>query len=475
MPSLRRRLNLRIVVGSSLLLGIVGLYANARIASEMQQEFDRGLKGETRALVTLTQEHDGEVELDFADEYMPQFSRAEEPEYFQVWLGDEVLERSRSLRGASLPRMEGIADTFRLQDLELPDGSPGRMAQLDFVPQRTDDSHPDAETAIPASAAAAAGRTVATVALARRRTGLDGSLQDMSRLLLAGGVLLVLGMATMVSSVTASGLAPIAEIGRQVQEMGAHSLQERVRVPHAPEEIAPLIAKINDLLGNLDRAMTRERQLSADIAHELRTPLAELRNLAEVGHRWPDNRAAVERFFQDVLAISGEMEGTIEDLLSLASCEAGLEELHVETVPLADVVQGSWSLVAARGQAKEISLQIEVDERLAVSTDRAKLRRIVDNLLANAVEYGAPGSPLRCILGPGPTLAVRNAAPDLEPADVAHLFERFWRKDPARSGRPHAGVGLALCQAVARTLSATLVATLDADGWLEMRLTFPVS
>lgn len=473
MVSIRRTLNIRLLTGSAALLLAVGAYAGRRIGAEMQREFDRGLKGEARALVTLTKLRGTEIEFDFADEFMPQFSRSDDPEYFQVWMDGDVLERSRSLAAAHLTRLPGSSDGFRTADLLLPDGAPGRMVQLDFVPQQEDDDHPEAERAVPPSSVAhSGGRHVGTVVLARRREGLDGSIANIQGLLLGGGVVLLLGMGALVSSVTSAGLAPLSHLGVQVQRMRAHSLRERVELPGAPEEIGPLVEKLNFLLGHLDRALTRERQLSADVAHELRTPVAELRNLAEVGSRWPENRVAVERFFGDALQISREMERLIDDLLSLARCESGMEELALEPVALGELVRDSWSSLAAHASERNVELVSDGPGEVRAHTDRALVRRIVDNLLENAVDHGAPSSHVRCAFGPGPRISVANVAPNLEPGDLPHMFERFWRKDPARAGRRHAGVGLSLAAAVARTLGGSLGAALD-DGWLVMTLQLP--
>ena len=91
-------------------------------------------------------------------------------------------------------------------------------------------------------------------------------------------------------------------LGQQVRVLGVTSLGRRVDVQAPPEEIAVVVAQVNALLDRLEEGFTRERRLSSDIAHELKTPIAELRSLCEVGARWPDDRAAVQEFFRDARA-----------------------------------------------------------------------------------------------------------------------------------------------------------------------------
>ncbi|HEX5759496.1 MAG TPA: ATP-binding protein [Thermoanaerobaculia bacterium] len=471
--SIRRRLVVTLLAGSALLVFAAGLSLGGLVARRLRQEFDRALLAKARALVTLTVQHRGEVEIDFADEFMPEFEAPERPEYFQLWLaGGPTLERSRSLGARDLPRSADLASAPRFRDLRLPDGRPGRLVEVAFVPQVEDDEEWP-ETAFDPAAPPPRLRS-AVLAVARGREDLDGLIRSLYAAGAASAALLVAGLALLVHFAVRGGLAPLAAVGRQVQALDADRLDGRIAVEPPTRELLPVIEQLNALLGRLQSAFERERRFAGDVAHELRTPVAELRSLAEVGRRWPEDREAVEGFFADVAAIARQMEGIVTTLLALARCEAGLERPVPSRFALPELVEETWAPLAAEAAGKDVRLALETAPGAAVVCDREKLGLVLGNLLANAVAYSPPGSTVACTARGEDgwlEITVANPAPHLGAADLPHLFERFWRKDPARSNGQHAGLGLALARSFAALLGLDLTANLTPDQRLELRLT----
>jgi signal transduction histidine kinase len=208
--------------------------------------------------------------------------------------------------------------TPRFLDLRLPDGRRGRQVQIDFVPL------PDAEDTggVPAVAPGGSSAPAATVIVARERERLDA---DLGKLKVAVGVVaaaLLLLLAGLTQVALRVGLRSLDRLNHQVRALDVTSLGTRVDVETPPEEIAVVVEQINALLGRLEAGFKRERRLSSDIAHELKTPIAELRNLCEVGARWPGDRAAVQTFFEDARAIALQMDRVVLHLLALARYEA---------------------------------------------------------------------------------------------------------------------------------------------------------
>ena len=157
--------------GLILILATVILYLT--ITNWLQNEFDRTLESKARALMTLTEQDKSGVELNFADEYMSEFERKEEPDYFQLLLDDRtVLERSRSLGTLDLPHIEPLFPQPRFADLKLPDGRSGRLIQVDFVPQVDDDRGVDVDVPLDPTKSVAGWR-VASITVARSRESLD--------------------------------------------------------------------------------------------------------------------------------------------------------------------------------------------------------------------------------------------------------------------------------------------------------------
>ena len=473
MISIRRRLIVSLLVGSGLLVLAVGLGASTLMARRLRQEFDQSLLAKARALVTLAKQERGEVEIDFADELMPEFEAPRRPEYFQLWLADgTVLERSRSLGRRDLPRSETLARSTIYCDLRLPDGRPGRMVEIAFVPQYEED-----ETEIAHDPAAPPGQLrSAVLAVARGSEQLQALIRSLYGATLGTALLLMAGIALLIHFAVRSGLAPLAEIGRQVEALDAERLDGRVALHRPVHELAPVVEQLNALLVRLETAFERERRFSSDVAHELRTPVAELRNLSEVGERWPEDREAVQAFFGDTRSIARQMERTVATLLALARCEGGLEEAEPGVFAVPELLDEAWAPLAAEAAARSLRLELAAPEASIVS-DREKLRLILGNLLSNAVTYSPSGSTVACtarVDGGTLEITIANPAPLLDPADLPHLFDRFWRKDAARTNGRHAGLGLALARSFATLLGFDLTARLGPGRQLELRLLGPV-
>jgi two-component system sensor histidine kinase QseC len=146
--------------------------------------------------------------------------------------------------------------------------------------------------------------------------------------------------------------------------------------------------------------------------------------------------------------------------------------LRTEPVALAALAAGVWAPLADRVRERQLTVRTEVATDLTVHADRALLRLVVANLLTNAAEY-TPAAGVVQVTGRladgGFEFCVANPAGDLRAEDLPRLFERFWRKDPARSGAEHHGLGLPLAQAAAKALGLSLTAGLS-DGILCVKL-----
>ncbi len=501
MRSLRSRLTLCLLLGSGALLTLGGFFLYRIIASRLESDFDQQLLAKARSLALLTEEAAGAVWVELPEEGLPEYAARTGPEFFQFWVSDgRVLRRSQSLAGRDLPRLAAPDSPAGsppggplLWDAPLPDGRPGRLVQLTVLP-RIDD-HPEGEE--PEAGAEVrfdpAGPK-ATLVVARGRRELDRFLAETKIWLGVSFFLLLPGLAGLIRLSLKLGLEPLSRLVGRIERLDAGSLGERIDPTDVPGEIAGVVQRINDLLGRLETSFAREKAFSAHLAHELRTPLAELRAATEIGLRWPDDAASVAASLEDARAIGLHMERIAENLLALARSESAQEVPVEEPVPLRAAIEEAWRPIARAAAEKKIELHNEIPADLALPTDRAKLGLILSNLLDNAVVHGTPGSWVACrafqdpAANPGSNgaacpdsaeegprkpvpavgLMVSNPTADLSPDDLPHLFDRFWQKDPARSG-PHAGLGLPLVASLGRTLGLLVAARLD-GGQLEIRL-----
>lgn len=483
MRSLRTRLFVYVTGGAALLILLAGVALTWTIATWLQKEFDHGLETKARALIALTEEDAGAIEFDFQRELMPEFAEGASPEYFELWLQDGTLiarspsfEVSDERRRATLVRARARAATAGYDDLRLPDGRRGRQIRIDFVP-RLDVEEGPAPGEVAAAARAASSRLAATLIVARERERLDTDLRQLRIAVGVFAIALVLVLAGLTQAALRLGLRSLDRLTRQVGGLDVASLGSRVAVEAPPREIAVVVEQVNALLDRLEAGFRRERRLSSDVAHELKTPVAELRNLCEVGARWPEDRVAVQEFFRDALAIALHMERLIGHLLILARSDEGREPMQTAPVRVAEVVEAAWRSLAPAAAAKRVEYRLQIAPALCFDTDRDKLELMVANILSNAVAYSPPGTAVVCAsaqIDGRPSVSFTNRAENLEAADLAVMFDRFWRKDEARAGEGHVGLGLSLVRAMAALLGIGIVTRLEADRTFCISLCGPV-
>lgn len=460
MRSLRGRLTLWLLVGMGLLLAAGGLVLNRVISSRLRREYDEALIDRAESLETMTEQQAGRILLESADVGMPEFDAKDNPDYFQIWLGDgSAALRSRSLGSRDLPRSSGLVDRPRLSDLTLPDGRHGREVEISFRPRTEQEDGPGSQS----EQGPAAGDLTVTLAVAHGREELDAFLTSVHVTLALVVLGLLGGTALLVKAVVGAGLAPLDSLAHHLEGMDADSLGKTLAVADAPAELVPVIRHLEGLLARLHESFARERAFSANLAHELRTPLAELRAVADVALKWPEDSSSWLTSCEEIRAIGLQMETVVVNLLALARCEAGQHPVQTSKVSLCELAASCWSPFSPEAEDRGLSFQLDVPAALTLVTDREKLGLILSNLFSNAVAYGSPACPVTCsaaVNGAGFALTVRNCTEVLTPDDLPRLFDRFWRKDPARSGG-HTGLGLALVAALCETLELQKEARLD--------------
>lgn len=454
--SLRGRLTLGLLFGAGLLCAAAGAVLDRVIAARLHREFDETLLARAESLRSLTEDQGGRLWLELTERVMPEFQAARRPEYFELRLrGGPTVARSRSLGSGHLAIAGAPLDRPLLRDVDLPGGRRGRQVELTFHPRaEIEEVGEGAEEAAPGSA------LVASLAVAKGRDELDALLSGLRLALLLVVAGLLAATALMVKVVVRIGLTPLDALARRLDSLGPDSLGERVSADgEVPSELVPVIGRLDDLLSRLHRSFARERAFSANLAHELRTPLAELRAVADVGLRWPGDGAALVAALTEARATGLQMEQLVATLLQLARFDGRQHAVERSTVMLRELVEACWQGVAAAAGEKGMALQLDVPADLSITTDREKLALVLANLLANAVEHGDAGTPIVCSTSSDHgkvTLRLANAAGALTAEDVPHLFDRFWRKDPARSGSSqggrHTGLGLALVAALCEVL-----------------------
>lgn len=455
MNSIRRRLTLTLAALCCLLWCVGSVAAYLAMRAGLITEFDRAHTTDIHALSNMAEQSEEGLKFDSTGEYMPGFQREERPDYFQLWETDgSTLYRSPALEG-DLPVRAGTLTSPRFWNVTLPDGLRGRAVGVRFVPNEDEDT--------PRSPGAPPLTKEVTLVAAFHRDALDGRLHYLGMVLLLVGAGMAAATVVAVGLVVRRGLWPLSALAERVGAIDASSLQLRFPIHNMPAELLPIAERLNDLLARLEASFAREQRFSADVAHELRTPIAELRALAEVALKWPEVGVSAQGPLQDALGIALQMESIATGLLALARCEGSLLTVHPERVPIAAVLEEVYQPLAARVRDKQLAFGVEMPKETCWFTDRAAFRSILTNLLSNAVDHSEAATAVRVRVennGAGERLLISNINRNLAAEDIPHLFERFWRKDAARSSAEHSGLGLSLARACAESLGMKLEAEL---------------
>jgi signal transduction histidine kinase len=295
-----------------------------------------------------------------------------------------------------------------------------------------------------------------TVLSAAVYTQVSDSMTALGRDLLVGTPLLLLLLAGTTWLVVGSTLRPIAALRRGAQVVTATGQARDLPVPEARDEVRTLAITLNDMLTRLDAAQRRQRSLVSDTAHELRSPIASIRAQLEVALDHPDQQDW-NQTGRDVLADTLRLASLAEDLLVLAR----LDEYQPRAAAGKPV---DLAALAAEEAERSAGGRVPVTARAAgpcvVTGEVEGLRRMLRNLIENALRYGKSGVEVVTLREAGEAvLTVSDDGPGIPAADRERAFDRFVRLDDARSrdetGTGGAGLGLAIVRAIARTHGGT--------------------
>lgn len=460
MRTIRQQLTRRLLWTVGLLFAVssAAVYLCARVA--LIAQFDTALNAKTQAITTLVEEKRQRLEIEFSDERMRSFDTGG-GDYFELWQADgKSVESSPSLRDVHLTFRGDLSEEPIFWNLALPNGEPARAIGIKFVPEHSDD---DRKKSVSLGA---------VLIVASKRSELDHTLAALQWVLVGGCLLSLAATALLVPRVLKRELLPLHQLANETAQIDASSLSARFPSTDLPGELTPITTRLNELLARLEESFSRERQFSSDVAHEFRTPVAELRSLAELSIKLPDTRT--DNTDHEVLAIALHLETILTQLLTLSRGEQSSLATKLQRVSLGLLTQQVCEQFQEKALCRQLSLECRVPQDVIADTDPIMFRCILNNLVENAVEYATPRSMVNVeiTLKAGRFIAsVSNIAPDVDAEDLPHLFKRFWRKDAARSGNGHTGLGLALAKTFALAIGCELTAHLDESKKLTFMLT----
>jgi two-component system, OmpR family, sensor kinase len=251
-------------------------------------------------------------------------------------------------------------------------------------------------------------------------------------------------------------LAPVAAMSQQAELIGAANLHERLLVGNANDELGRLARTFNELLDRLERSFERQRRFISDASHELRTPVSILRGEAEVAL---SQLSRSPQEYRESLAVLHEeaqrLAHIVEDLFTLTRADAGEYRLAQSDFYLDELAADCVRATRALAQAKSITLAALTPAEMPLCGDEDLLRRMILNLLDNAIKYTPVGGNVSVTCGSAPDgyeLSVTDSGPGIPLEMQSRVFERFFRADRARSrtgAEGGAGLGLSIARWIA--------------------------
>ena len=277
------------------------------------------------------------------------------------------------------------------------------------------------------------------------------------------GVLSAFALAIPLSIVLASGggyflarrsLSPVVEMGTQAGRIGADNLHQRLQVTNAQDELGHLAQSFNSLLDRLDQSFEQQRRFMADASHELRTPVAILCGEADVALSQPSRSPEDYRASLDILrAEAKRLKHIVEDLFTLARADAGQYPLTLADFYLDELVTECSRSVRTLAAAKHITICCDTSKEMPIRADEALLRRMIVNLLDNAIKYTPPGGSVSVtwdVQDSQYKIAISDTGEGIPSELQPRIFQRFFRADKVRSRSESDGGGAGLGLSISR-------------------------
>lgn len=303
----------------------------------------------------------------------------------------------------------------------------------------------------------AAGPEIGGLLVATSTTQVAFGPTELLRSMLLIAPIVLLGAALVGSWLAGTSLRPVEGIMDEVDAISdGTSLHRRLAVPMSGDEIARLALTVNGMLARLERSFASLHRFTADASHELKTPLMVLRAGVERALVHPGVPGEILQSLDETLAQINEMTELVESLLTLARADEGRAPLAVEEADLRDILGDVVETAGMLGEGVGITVTSRMpDHPVRLAVDRQRIRELLLNLITNAIKYTPQGGAIDLSLAEqedAVSLTVRDTGIGIAPGDLPHVFERFWRADPARSRtgeRPGTGLGLAITKWIA--------------------------
>jgi two-component system heavy metal sensor histidine kinase CusS len=327
---------------------------------------------------------------------------------------------------------------------------------------------------VAAAAQGAPGQPDLQIVSGRLMTTRTKMLADYRNQILLFASLAAAGAALLAYGLARRGMKPLQRLAAQTASIGVGNLSTRIEQRDAPPELDALIGAFNGMLDRLERSFTQLKQVSADMAHDLRTPISNLLGQTEVGLNQTRDAAYYQRLLGSNFEELQRLSKMIDNMLFLARAEHADHAIERKALPVGEELTRIADYFEDLADDRNVRLEWHGDG--TVFADALLLRRALGNLLANAVRYAEPGTAITMTVeqrADGTALHIENRGPTIAPHHLERLFDRFYRADASRQrSSESSGLGLSIVRSIMQLHGGSWRAESDA-GVTRFTLVFP--
>ena len=270
----------------------------------------------------------------------------------------------------------------------------------------------------------------------------------------------------------------VAAVTRTARNISAGSLEKRVPVKANNDEIDQLATTFNHMLDRIQKLVTGMKEISDNIAHDLKSPITRMRGAAEVGLTSGMTLPEFEQMAASNVEECDRLLDMINTMLMISKTEAGIGEFQSQAVDLARIVQDACELFQPIANDKHIAMSCDVHQAVLITGDVSMLQRVSANLLDNALKYTLPGGKVRINVRReaegSAAMTVKDTGVGISDKDLPHIFDRFFRCDPSRS-QTGSGLGLSLAKAIVEAHNGTIEVESEVGKGSTFRVVLPIT
>lgn len=448
------------------------LAADIGVDSWVESEFNQGMKAKVGMLQSLVNEEVEGIEFEFAGEYLPEFEGTSSPEYYQLWVDNDVFEKSDTLdfyTVKALPYKDIALNESVLMDVTLPDGRSGRVLYSKFLPQIDSD---DREEYFQIKGEDK--RTPMIIAYATSLEQLNYTLWFIDAAFVFALIVVPLAVRFAVRNTVSYALAPLDELNAKIKGLRFTDHHQREEFNTDVEELTPIAQSLNHFIKDNYSLYLREKRLTSDIAHELKTPVAELINMTEVALKFPGDERLEKGFKPNVLQIGTRMKNIISGLMLF-------QKYSFKKLDLEDEVD-LWLLsnqIINNKNAANISLLNNANGKVTILSNQVAVESIISNLIDNAIKHGQQDAEISVCIGVESASQIyfeitNTLNGEVDDSDIEHMFEPLWQKDASRSSEEHFGLGLAIVSAMCDAINAVITVNKREKQQISFKVIFGV-